>query len=175
MALETYNRYPCHLITVRRHPSRSSGATLVLQEIFLEAAFRPFASFFWTDASLLHQQRSRPFLWVSTLGVKQNRCENQSKHTPKPPQRNHQPAATRKTKAPNVNVSPALSTRGRRRNPGEIEQRRACGGVAKCEGLPDHQNHHHVATGAKKVSTESCKSKKDSKVTNRHGQVPGTQ
>ena len=28
--------------------------------------------FFGTDASLLHQQRSRPFLWVSTLEVKQS-------------------------------------------------------------------------------------------------------
>ena len=31
----------------------------------------------------------RPFLWVLTLGVKQSRCENQSKHTPNT-KRNHQ-------------------------------------------------------------------------------------
>ena len=144
-------------------PSSSSSASL----------------FFCTDASLLHQQRSRPFLWVSTLEVKQGRYENQSKHTPKPPQntttktRSNPPKPKRQTS--NVYVSPALSTRGRRRSPGVIEQRRACGRVAKREGLPDNQNHHHEATGATTISTESCKSKTDSRVTERHGQVPGTQ
>ena len=39
--------------------------------------------FFWTIASLLHQQRSRPFLGISMREVKRSRCENQSKQTPK--------------------------------------------------------------------------------------------
>ena len=47
--------------------------------------------FFWTDASLLHQQRSRPFLWVSTLEVKQSRYKNQTQ----PPK----PAATRQNQS----------------------------------------------------------------------------
>ena len=76
-------------------------------------------------------------------------------HTKTTTKHNHQPAATRKNRAPKVYVSPALSTRSRRRSPGVIEQRKAYGGVAKCEGMPDHQNHHHVATGAKKVSRQA--------------------
>ena len=113
---------------------------------------------------------------LNTRGETEQVRKPKQTHTKTTTKHNHQnPQQPAKTKAPNVYVSPALSTRSRRRNPGVIEQRRACGGVAKCEGLPDHQNHHHEATGATKVSTESCKSKKDSKVTDQHGQVPGTQ
>ena len=86
-------------------------------------AFPSSSSFFWLIASLLHQQRSRPFLWVSTCEVKHSRRETkQSKHKPKPQQ-----TTTTKTKAPTNYLSPALSTRGRRRSPWVIEQRRACG------------------------------------------------
>ena len=102
---------------------------------------------------------------LNTRGETEQVRKPKQTHTKTTTKRNHQPAATRKTKAPNVYVSPALSTRGRRRNPGKIEQRRACGGVAKREGLPDHQNQRRLAR----------KSKKDSEVTGQHGQVPGTQ
>ena len=132
--------------------------------------------FFWTDASLLHQQRSRPFLWVSTLGVKQSRCENQSKNTPKPPQNtttktrsNPQNQGTKRLCVPRAQYS--RSSQKSRCNRAAQSMR----GGRKMRDLPDHHNHHHEATGATKVSTESCKSKKDSKVTDRHGQVPGRQ
>ena len=85
--------------------------------------------FFLTIASLLHQQRSRPFLGISMREVKRSRCANQSKHTPKQTQNTTTTSSNPKNRAPKVYVSPALRTRSRRRSPGVIEQRRAYGEV----------------------------------------------
>ena len=98
------------------------------------------------------------------LEVKQSRCENQSKHTPKPPQN-----TTTKTRSnPPKRSAKRLCVPRAQYSRSSQKSRRACGGVAKCEGLPNHQNHHHEATGTK-VSTESCKSKKESDRPTRSG------
>ena len=74
-------------------------------------------------------------------------------HTKTNTKHNHQPAATRRTEHLKSTCPPHSVlevVEGAQLWSSSAEQ---C--VAKCEGMPDHQNHHHVATGAKKVSRQA--------------------
>ena len=95
-------------------------------------------------------------------------------HTKTNTKHNHQPAATRKNRAPKVYVSPALSTRSRRRSP-VIEQRRAYGGGRKMRGYARSSKPPSCSHRCKEGQPASCKSKIDSRITDRHGEVPGAQ
>ena len=86
--------------------------------------------------------------------VKRSRCENQSKHTPKQTQNittNQQQPEEQSTKSLRVpRAQYSKSSQKSRCNRAAQSIR----GVAKCEGMPDHQNHHHVDR-CKKVSWQA--------------------
>ena len=76
-------------------------------------------------------------------------------HTKTNTKHNHRPAATRRTENLKSTFPPHSVLEVVEEAQLWFEQRRAVRGVAKCEGMPDHQNHHHVAADAKKVSRQA--------------------